>query len=74
MPDYQNNNRIDPFHSRQLTEDQQQLSDIIRAEFVTLAGTLSVSLPEGRNKSLVFTKLEEAAMWAQKAVAHDTDE
>lgn len=45
----------------------------LRTEFMEFAQLLSQYLPEGRNKSLALTALEEASMWAHKSLANDTD-
>lgn len=44
---------------------------ILRGEFTEWAEWLDQELPEGRNKSLALTALEEASMWSHKAVAND---
>jgi hypothetical protein len=41
----------------------------IRIIFINTADTLDRILPEGRAKSVAFTKLEESCMWANKAIA-----
>jgi hypothetical protein len=52
------------------TENQLQIMDRLREEFCSLE-TLVLSLPASRQRSLALTKLEEAAMWANKGVTHD---
>lgn len=42
---------------------------IVRESFKELSTILDETLPDGRAKSVAFTKLEEASMWANKAVA-----
>jgi hypothetical protein len=42
----------------------------VKSKFEGLAETLE-ALPDGRAKSLALTKLEEAFMWAGKAVRDD---
>jgi hypothetical protein len=41
----------------------------LRAEFKNFASKLETLLPDGRAKSVMFTELENASMWAHKAVA-----
>lgn len=40
-----------------------------RIEFRAFAEFLDEILPEGRAKSVAFTELENASMWAHKAIA-----
>lgn len=48
--------------------------DAVRAEFKNLAVILNNALPEGREKSLAFTHLEDTLMWAIKSIAcHDSN-
>jgi hypothetical protein len=41
----------------------------LRLRFREFAEHLDAVLPEGRAKSVVFTELENASMWAHKSVA-----
>jgi len=41
----------------------------VRNALLEIAVELDALLPEGREKSLVFTKLEEAMFWANAAIA-----
>ena len=41
----------------------------LRVKFTDFAELLDVVLPDGRAKSLAFTELETASMWAHKAIA-----
>lgn len=45
----------------------------LREDFVAFAVKLD-TLPDGRNKSLALTALEEASMWSHKALANDYKE
>lgn len=44
----------------------------VREEIMETAYYLDNNIPDGREKALMFTKLEEAAMWAHKAIARET--
>lgn len=47
--------------------------DNLTGLFIELACYLDDCLPEGREKSLAITKLEECSMWSKAAVARDQD-
>jgi hypothetical protein len=42
-----------------------------REAFIKIGAILEELLPLSREKSLAFTKLEEAANWANKAITHN---
>lgn len=48
-------------------ETAQKLQEAFKEQFVTLADAVE-ALEDGRAKSLVLTKLEEAYMWIGKAI------
>lgn len=43
--------------------------DAVRASMRDIAEEYNEKLPEGREKALFFTKLEEASFWAHAAIA-----
>lgn len=43
--------------------------DSVRGECMALAYTLNALLPDGREKSLAITHLEETMMWSNAAIA-----
>lgn len=43
--------------------------DAVRADLGRLAAKMAKTLPDGREKSLVLTHLEEAMFWANAAIA-----
>lgn len=45
----------------------------LRAKFKELGNHLDQILPVGREKSLAMTQLEDASMWAHKALARTND-
>lgn len=51
------------------TEVTGPLHQEVRHEYLRLAGLMDAILPDGRAKSIVMTKLDEAAMWSNKAIA-----
>ena len=59
----------DKFESRRLNEHQINVIELIRSDFAVFFDAIDEHIPEGREKSLVITKLEEACMWAVKAVS-----
>ena len=59
----------DRFYSKQLTEKQKDSVQLIRQNFTQLYDYLDSEIPTSREKSLYTTKMEEACMWAVKAVS-----
>lgn len=51
--------------------DQQQRYEQLRAAARELAEVFNALCPESREKSLAFTALEEAIMWANASVARN---
>lgn len=56
------------------TEKRQKDHGFVRMSLEDVAHKLNETLPEGREKSLVMTKLEEAMFWANAAIARQTSE
>ena len=61
----------DRFYSKQLSDEQKDRIDTIRSNFTQLYDYLDSEIPSGREKSLYATKMEEACMWAIKAVSRE---
>lgn len=53
------------------TRTTEQAAMLVRAAYVEFATRLVNGLPEGREKSLAFTALEESSFWARAAVARE---
>lgn len=51
--------------------DKIKLHEIVRAECRNLSHSLNILVPEGREKSLAITHLEEVMMWANAAIARN---
>lgn len=54
--------------------DKVLLHEDVREFFGNLAVTMNRILPEGREKALVMTKLEEGMMWSNAAIARNVVE
>lgn len=54
-------------------EDQVERYEEIRRMGLTLATVVHGSCPESRERSLALTKIEEAVMWANVAIARNED-
>lgn len=53
------------------TEDQPVRYERIRNKAMSLAAYINEYCPDSREKSLAFTKLEEAIMWANASIARE---
>lgn len=56
------------------TEEKRNLHTSMRQACYEVARTIDEKAPDGREKSLAITKLEEAMMWANAAVARSQKE
>jgi len=54
-------------------EDQPVKYEKIREQAKKIAYWIEENCPEGRERSLAFTKLEEAVMWANASIARDAN-
>ena len=52
-------------------ENQPERYEAIRYKAKMLAAYMNENCPESREKSLAFTKLEEAVMWANASIARN---
>ena len=57
------------FYGKELDEKQKEGVRFIKDNFTALYDYLDSEIPAGREKSLYITKLEEACMWAVKAIS-----
>ena len=64
----------DRFYSKELTPSQTMKVDCIRSNFTMLFNNLDDGIPDSREKSLYITKMEEACMWAIKAVSNEKED
>lgn len=61
--------RDNRFNSYEMDEDKKVRCLHIRTAVKQLAYVIDNVCPDGREKSLAFTRLEETVMWANKAVS-----
>lgn len=52
-----------------LTDDRKRAHERVRQYLLQMAQEFEESLPDGREKAVVMTKLEEAMFWANAAIA-----
>lgn len=64
---------VNRFTCHELTEDQVELYEEIQLMALTLATVVYSSCPDNRERSLAMTKIEEAVMWANAAIARNED-
>lgn len=57
------------FGTKTFTDNSKSASIIIRDSIIFAARNIDAQVPDGREKSLAFTKLEEALMWSNKGIA-----
>lgn len=60
-------------YHRPPTEGIAEAHTAVRAHLMVVAETLAELLPDGREKALTMTKLEEAMFWANAAIARDPE-
>lgn len=66
MPDFDN---VFTYHKP--AGDQPQRYEAIRAKGKELAELINQSCPPSRERSLAFTKIEEAVMWANASISRE---
>lgn len=64
--------QVNPFDSVEPTEEQAQAMFTLRGYFRTMLARLEDYAPPSPQRTLAIRKLEEAAMWANKAITHGT--
>lgn len=62
------------FYSKELKDEQLGRVNVIRQYFTNLYDLLDDVIPNGREKALYTTKLEESCMWAVKAISEEQEE
>jgi hypothetical protein len=60
------------FHAA-TTQEKRDEHTSVRQQCRRLADSLNEALPEGREKAVVMTKLEEVMFWANAAIARAND-
>lgn len=61
------------FGSQPLTTDQSNRIEKVRAYFTMAFTALDEFVPDGKEKGIMVTKLEEACMWAVKGISREEE-
>lgn len=62
---------MNPFdYNSEPTNDMRSQMEFVRGGFKNLAKIIEDNCPAGRERALVMTNLEQAAMWAMKSITH----
>lgn len=61
------------FGTMRLSPEQIDRAETVRSAFVVLMETIEHCVQGGRERAIVTTHLEEASMWATKAISRETD-
>jgi len=62
------------FKNHKLDEHRAKKCEQLRLSAHNLADMVNGLCPEGREKSIAITKIEEAVMWANKAISMSTND
>lgn len=65
---------IDRFEPKPTTPEQAERIRVLREQFMFLVGSIMGQTPPSREQSLALTHLEDAAMYAIKAITHNEGE
>ena len=61
------------FSTKTLTTDQSNRIEKVRAYFHMTLAALDEHIPDGKEKGIMVTKLEEACMWAVKGISREEE-
>ena len=59
----------DRFKFHPMSDEAKMHSNKIREDIISTADVIDIYCPEGREKSLALTRLEECLMWANKSLS-----
>ena len=62
------------FTRRRVSDEQAQKQDLINQKALELSLLIAEATPVNRQQSVALTNIEQAAMWANKAISHDQEE
>lgn len=61
----------DRFKFHLMDKDQKMYSDKLREKIANVADIIDIYCPDGREKDLALTKLEECLMWVNKSLSRN---